>query len=371
MYRHALWLLLPVVCLAQPSSYTISTVAGENSLGPGFAGDGSAATSAQLNTPIGIAVDASHNLYIADSANQRIRKVTASNGNISTYAGSLTSTWAPWTGDGGAATSATLFNPYGVWVDKAGNLFIADLQDQAVRKVNTSGIITTFAGDNFPTSTGDGGPATSASMTYPFSVVGDAAGNLYISASNDNRVRRVAPDGTISTYAGNGTGGFAGEGVPATSASVHSPYGLAVDAAGNLYIADSQNNRIRKVSTGGIITTVAGTGVGGFSGDGGPATSAQIDRPFGVAVDLSGSILIADYLNQRIRRVTPDGIISTIAGGAGAGYSGDGGAATSARLNLPTDVAVDTNGNVYVADSQNNVIRLLTPSAPAVSGGGG
>lgn len=364
MYRPFLWLMLPVVCLAQPSSYTIGTFAGTTTATT--LGDGAAATSAGFSTPIGIAVDSSHNVYIADSADNRIRKVTT-DGKIATIAG----TGVPsWTGDGGAATSATLNGPYGVWVDKSGNVYIADLSNQVVRMISTSGTISTVAGNNYPSHTGDGGPATSASMTWPFSVVGDNAGNLYISAANDNRVRRVAADGTISTYAGNGVGGFSGDGGPATSASIHAPYGLALDPAGNLYIADSQNNRIRRVSSKGIITTVAGTGGSGFSGDGAPATSAQISRPFDVAVDLAGDILIADYANSRIRRVTPDGVINTIAGGAGVGYSGDGGAATSARLNFPTGVAADTNGNIYVVDSSNNVVRVLTPSSPAIQSGG-
>lgn len=370
MYRHALWLLLPFVCLAQPASYTISTYAGQYNLGPGFAGDGAAAAAAQLNNPIGIALDASHNLYIADSANQRIRKVAASNGFISTFAGTLTATWTPWSGDGGAATASTLFQPNSVWVDQSGSVFIADLKDEVVRKVSTTGIITTVAGNNFPTSTGDGGQATSASMTWPCAVVGDNAGNLYISACNDNRVRRVGPDGTISTYAGNGVGGFGGDGGKATSASLHFPYGLAMDPAGNLYIADSQNNRIRKVATDGTITTVAGTGTAGAAGDGGPATGAQLKNPYAVAVDPSGSIIIADYGNNVVRRVTPDGIINRIAGGPSAAYAGDGLGATFARLNSPAGLAVDTNGNIYVADSSNWVIRVLTPVAPAVSGGG-
>jgi uncharacterized protein (TIGR03437 family) len=319
-----------------------------------------------LNTPISVALDSSRNLYIADSANNRIRKVASS--NITTVAGKA---GLGYSGDGAAATSALLFSPYGIWLDSQNNLYIADLSNQVVRKVNSSGVITTFAGNNAPGYSGDGGQATSATMTYPFSVVGDSNGNFFIADSNDNRVRKVAPDGTISTYAGNGVGGFSGDNGLATSASIHAPYGLAVDSAGNLFIADSQNNRIRRVGTDGKITTVAGAGGGGFSGDGGPATSAQIGRPFGVAIDAAGSILIADYGNSRIRRVTPDGIINTIAGSAGIGYSGDSGAATSAKLNFPTGVTVDaSNGQVYVVDSGNNVIRLLTPSAPAVSGGG-
>lgn len=367
MHRYALWLLLPLACAAQPSSYTITTIVGTGAT-PGYLGDGGAATTADLNTPITLALDSSKNLYIADAANQRVRKVTASTGKIATYAGGGGVGWA---GDGAAATSASLYNPNGVWVDGQGNLFIADLLNQVVREVVPSGIISTVAGDNFPSYTGDGGPATSASMTYPWGVVTDNNGNLYISDSNDNRIRVVNSSGIISTYAGNGNGGYGGDGGPATNASIHQPFGLALDSAGNLYFADYANNRIRCVYRNGTIATVAGNGKLGSSGDAGPATSAELNGPYDVAVDSSGDIFIADYGNNKIREVTTNGIINTIAGTGAVGWSGDGGVATAAKLNFPTGVTVDNStGNVYVVDSSNAVIRLLTPQAPAVAGGG-
>jgi len=202
-------------------------------------------------------------------------------------------------------------------------------------------------------------------------VVTDNNGNLYISDSNDNRIRVVNSSGIISTYAGNGNGGYGGDGGPATNASIHQPFGLALDSAGNLYFADYANNRIRCVYRNGTIATVAGNGKLGSSGDAGPATSAELNGPYDVAVDSSGDIFIADYGNNKIREVTTNGIINTIAGTGAVGWSGDGGVATAAKLNFPTGVTVDNStGNVYVVDSSNAVIRLLTPQAPAVAGGG-
>jgi uncharacterized protein (TIGR03437 family) len=234
------------------------------------------------------------------------------------------------------------------------------------------------AGNNAagPGFSGDGGAATSAQFYQPFGAITDAAGNLYITDSGTHRIRKVDTSGNVTTIAGNGTGAgtgvgaFSGDGGPAIAASLNKPFGLCLDSAGNLYFADSSNNRIRKVDTSGIITTVAGTSTFGSAGDGGLATKAQLFRPWDVKIDSAGDLYIADYNNSRIRMVTPDGVINTIAGGSGQGYAGDGGSATAAKLNFPTGIALDTNGTLYIADSGNNVIRQLTPTGPSVSAGG-
>ena len=211
------------------------------------------------------------------------------------------------------------------------------------------------------------GGATGALLDTPTALVLDAAGNLYIADTNNNRIRKVGTDGNISTFAGTGQAASSGDGGPATSAAMNRPEGLAMDSAGNLYIADTASHRVRKISPDGTITTVAGNGNGGFQGDGGPATQASLYYPKGLAVDPSGNLYIADWLNSRIRVVTPDGIISTVAGNGSFDYYGDGGPATSAALRFPWGLAVDAAGNVYVADDENSVIRMLTPVAPLIS----
>jgi uncharacterized protein (TIGR03437 family) len=337
----------------------ITTVAGSGTAGG--SGDGGPATSASLG-PWGVAVDAAGNLYIADYSNSRIRKVSPS-GIISTAAGNGTRGFS---GDGGPATGASLNQPSGVAVDAAGNLYIADYYNYRVRKVSSSGIISTVAGNGIKGFSGDGGTATSATLREPEALAVDAAGNLYIADSTNQRIRKVSPSGIISTVAGTGTWAFSADGGPATSASLSFVEGVAVDAAGNLYIDDSDNGRIRKVSPSGIISTVAGTGTWGFSGDGGPATSASLNDPWGVAVDAAGNLYIADARNGRIRKVSPSGIIGTVAGGGSA--LGDGGAATSASLKHPIAVAVDAAGNVYIADD--NRIRKVTFPPPLIGAGG-
>ena len=337
---------------------TITTVAGNGygSDGGGFSGDGGAAISAELKLPYGVAVDTSGNFFIADSNNNRIRKVSA-NGIITTVAGNGIAGFA---GDGGLATLASLSYPFGVAVDASGNLFIADSNNHLIRKVLTSGIITTVAGGG-TVGLGDGGPATSAIVADPLGIAVDAAGNLFIAEWEDNRIRKVSTSGIITTVAGGGTGGL-GDGGPATSAKLSGPGSVAVDTFGNLFIADSGNNRIRKVSTGGIIMTVAGGGTGGL-GDGGSAISAELDDPGGVAVDTSGNLFIADGGNNRVRKVSASGTITTVAGDGTQGLSGDGGPATSAALNNPTRVAMDVSGNLFIADEGNNRIREVSASS--------
>ena len=359
--------LAPPPCRAQATSYTISTYAGNFTNGAGYSGDGSAPTNGRLNVPIAVALDSSHNLYIADTGNDRIRKI--SNNKLSTIAGVGTFGYA---GDGAQATLAELKSPYGVAVDAAGNVYISDLLNQVVRQVNTKGVINTFAGNNLYGYFGDGVAANSTSLNQPVGLALDAAGNLYIADSQNDRIRSVTPGGVINSVAGGypGWSGNGGDGGPAVPCNLGTPLGVTVDGAGNVYIADSENHRIRKVTPGGIISTVVGTGVAGNYGDGGPAIYAQLNRPWAVVADAAGDLFIADYNNSRIRMVNTSGVITTIAGGAGAGYSGDGGLATLAMLNFPTGLALDTNGNIYIADASNNVIRLLTPTTPSIAAGG-
>jgi sugar lactone lactonase YvrE len=337
----------------------------------GFSGDGGPATAAKLNLPTGIAVDTQGTLFIADTANNRIRKVAPS-GVISTVAGTGVRGFS---GDGGPATSAQLAlnstHYSGVAVDAAGNLYIADTNNYRIRKVTPDGIISTVAGGAFG-SGGDGGPAALAQFHEVWGVAVDFAGNLYIYDELSYRVRKVSASGIVSTVAGNGTPGSSGDGGPATSAQIFQPMGLAVDAAGNLFIADEFNSRIRKVTPAGIISTVAGStpltgnSVGGFSGDGGPATLAQLNSPAGLAFDSAGNLFIADSGNQRVRKVTSTGIISTIAGNGTFGSAGDGGPALSAQV-AALSVAVDASGNVYIGDKSNHRVRKISFAPPTLT----
>jgi len=345
------------------SGGVIATIAGSGTNGP--RGDNGPATNAFLSDPLGIAVDSAGSLYITDANDFRIRQVVA--GAIATVAGD--GIWG-FSGDGGPASSAQLEEPVAVAVDSAGNLYIADYA-QRIRQVS-GGAIATVAGDGAYGSGGDGGPATSAQLFGPTGVAADANGNLYIADVVNNRIRKVS-NGAITTVAGNGTQGFSGDGGPATSAQLDLPSAVAVDPAGNLYISDWGNNRIREVSNG-VITTVAGSGTKGFGGDNGPATSTRINGAEGIAVDSAGNLYIADTGNNRVRKVS-NGVIATIAGIGTPGLSGDGGPAASAQLNAPWGIAVDAAGEVYVSEQLNNRVRLLTPSAllgaaPSVSAGG-
>jgi hypothetical protein len=242
-------------------------------------------------------------------------------------------------------------------VDSAGNLFLTDSWNHRIRKVTPDGIISTVAGNGNASYGGDGGPATSASIFWPFGIAVDTAGTLFIADTCNNRIRKVTLDGIISTVAGNGGQGYSGDGGTATSAQIYYPWGIAVDSAGTLFFTDSMNLRIRKVTSDGAISTVAGNGSQGFHGDGGPATSAQLYTPAGMAVDAEGNLFVAEYGGSRIRWITPAGVISTLAGKVFIGFSGDGGPAASAQLNGPTGVALDAVGNLFIADANNNRIR--------------
>ena len=323
--------------------------------GGGTGGDGGPATSASVWLPYDVFVDGSGNIYIAEGGNRRIRKVDTS-GIISTVAGDGTYGFS---GDGGPATSASVSEPVGVFVDGLSNIYIAEEDSHRIRKVDTSGIISTVAGNGTRGFSGDGGPATSASLSSPQSVFVDGLGNIYIVDAGNYRIRKVDTSGIISTVPLDGLVGFSGDGGPATDAKLFTPRGVFVDGSGNIYIADMNNGRIRKVDTSGIISTVAGNGTFGFSGDGGPATDASLFNPLGVSVDGSGNIYIADMNNGRIRKVDTSGIISTVAGNGTFGFSGDGGPATDASLFNPLGVSVDGSGVIYIADTNNHRIRKV------------
>jgi sugar lactone lactonase YvrE len=332
---------------------TINTLAGTGR--SNYGGDGGPATSAQFSGPIGVAVDAGGTVYVADWDNSRIRAISPA-GIISTVAGTGTRGAG---GDGGPATSAQLYLPGGVAVAADGTLYVGDQQNHRVRAISPAGIMSTLAGTGTPGFSGDGGPATAAQLNLPTGVAVDAGGTVYVADQSNHRVRAISPTGSIRTVAGTGTAGYGGDGGPAASAQLSSPYGVAVDAGGTLYVADRGNYCIRAISPAGIISTVAGTGTPGFSGDGGPATSAQLNQPTGVAVDAGGTLYVGDRGNQRVRAISPAGIIRTVAGTGTAGYGGDGGPATSAQLRTPIGLAVDAGGTVYVADQSNNRVRVI------------
>ena len=342
------------------SSGQINSIAGTGFAG--YAGDADLAVNSVLNHPEDVAVDSSGNVYIADTGNALIRKITT-DGNINYIAGSLTSGTPSvgYSGDNGVATSAGLIEPYGVAVDSAGNVYIAEPTDGRIRQINTKGNMYTIVGNGNLGFAGDGGAATSATLNRPYSIALDSAGNLLITDSLNNRVRKVANNGggNISTAAGNGTFSYSGDNGSATSAQFYAPRAVALDAAGNFYIADTNNNVVRKVASNGTVTTIAGNGTAGNGGDNGAATSAQLSAPQGVAVDSSGNVYIADTANSKVRKVS-GGTITTVAGSGTPGYGGDGGSAASAQLNSPTGLAVDANGNLYIADTLNSAIRKVS-----------
>jgi hypothetical protein len=335
---------------------SLSVTAGTGTAG--YTGDNSSATSATLNLPQGVAMDTAGNLFIADTANHCIRKVSTS-GIITTVAGTGT---AGYGGDDGAATSATLNLPQGIAVDSSGNLFIADTGNHCIRKIDYStGVITTVAGTGTDGDSGDDGAATAARLHSPQSVAVDAAGNIYIADTANHRVRKVASaTGTITTVAGTGTAGYGGDNDQATAAMLNSPAGVAVDSAGNLYIADTANHRVRRLDAAtGIIATLAGTGTGAYAGDNGQATAASLNGPTGLAVDSSGNVYFSDTGNHRVRKVTSAGVIVTVAGTGTASYSTGNSLAVGAAFNAPMGVAVSASDYLYIADKSNSRVRRV------------
>ncbi len=345
----------------------ISTVAGMT--GAGFIGEAGPGPSARLYYPTGVAADASGTVYVADHYNQRIRKISATSGVITTVAGSGTAAFG---GDTGEAPAAQLNYAQGVALSATGALYIADSNNHRVRMVSPPTVVTrvmrTTAGTGTAGYNGDG-PATAAHLYYPYGVAVDAQGNVFISDTYNQRIRKVtAATGAISTVAGTGVAGYNGDG-PATTVRLYYPAGLAIDADGNLYIADQYNYRVRKLTAAtGVLTTIAGIGTGGSTGDNGLATTAQLNLPTGVGLDAANNVYIADQSNHKIRKVTvATGVITTIAGNGTAGVAGDGGPATTAQINSPTGVAVDGSNNVYIADYSNNRLRKVTAGTGVIS----
>jgi len=356
-----IFILAAVVCCAQG---VISTVAGNGT--DGYSGDNGLALNAAMR-PNGVTVDAAGNIYIADLSKSVIRKVDTA-GIITTVAG-FDGEKTQFSGDNGLAIQASIYissNHNGLAVDSAGNLYIADDGHQRIRKVDTNGIITTVAGNGKQNYSGDGVPATSSSLYRPSGVAVDKAGNIYIADTNNARIRRVDMNGIITTVAGNGGFGYAGDNGPATAATLFYPMDVALDTAGNIYIADQNADVIRKVDAiTGIITTVAGDGnvqQPNGDGDGGLATNAVLDGPYSVAVDGAGNMYIAEYAPHRVRKVDTSGIITTAVGAVSTGNLGDGGPPTSAQI-VPAGLAVDSAGNYYIADEGHNRIRKVTIGA--------
>jgi trimeric autotransporter adhesin len=335
----------------------ISTFAGTGS--PGYSGDSGLAISAELSFTKGVAYDKSGNIYISDTQNNVIRKVNSS-GIISTIAGTGV---AGYSGDGGQALSAQLNRPYGIVVDSTGNVYFSDTYNSVVRRISTTGIINTVAGNGTSGYSGDGMNGTLAQLYRPYGLAIDNTGSLYIADCFNSVIRKLNSTGVISTVAGTGSASYSGDGGLATIATLNSPTAVAFDSHGNLFIADYSNNRIRKVNTSNIISTVAGDGTVIFSGDNGPALNASIALPTGIGVDAADNIYICDHNHARIRLVDTTGMIMTIAGNGSFTDSGDGGPATSGSMNGPEEIAVMPSGVVYVAESNGNRIRKITPSS--------
>jgi sugar lactone lactonase YvrE len=359
-------LLVPARLLtAQPG--VITRVAGTGVAG--FSGDNGPATAARLNTPRGAALDADGNLYIADSGNNRIRRVDAATGTITTVAGTGV---AGFSGDAGPASAARLWSPRDVVIDGSGNLFIADSRNNRVRRIDAAtGIISTVAGTGVFGAGADGILATASDLREPVGLAVDAAGHLYLAERSGHRVRRVdAATGFITTVAGTGVAGFNGNGILATAAQLNAPAAIIADEGGHLFIADTGNNRVRRISAAtGLISTVAGTGVPGFAGDDGAATAARLSTPTGIRLDESGHLFIADSGNDRVRRVDSEtGLISTIAGNGTAGGGGDGGLATAAQLNRPYSLRIDEGGNLYIVEEEGDRVRRVEGAAAAPNG---
>jgi hypothetical protein len=342
---------LLVIVASLVNAQTITTIAGNGT--SANSGDGGPAVSASIQGPSGVAVDGIGNIYI--SSFNIIRKVNSA-GTISTIAGSYTMAGA--SGNGGPATFALLNGPDAIVCDALGNIYFVDFNNNWIRKINTSGIISVFAGNGTMGFSGDGGTATSASLNKPLDLAIDGVGNIYILDVGNNRIRKVNTSGIISTYAGTGTYSFSGDGGPAILATFQQPSSITADLTGNVYVADYWNRRIRKIDSSGIINTIAGTGTAGYSGDNGPALAAQISDIIGMATDAAGNLYLSDQAYHVIREINTTGTINTICGTGVAGFSGDGGPAISAQLNVPRNLTVHSN-TLFIVDQTNSRIRTI------------
>ena len=352
--------IISFLCYAS-SGQTISTIAGTGIAG--FSGDGFVATNAKVHAPAHFAVDGCGNIFVTDYTNHVIRKIDRLSGIITTVAGTGLSGFS---GNYGPATLAQLNSPNHIAFDTSGNLYVADMGNNMIRKIDVFGIITTVAGTGSAGYWGDGGPATAAKLNGATGVDVDRSGNIFISDYGNHRIRKVNIGGIINTIVGTGVGGFNGDGIPATSAQINVPTTTRLDATGNLFFVDQFNNRIRKVNTAGIISTVAGAASGGtYAGDNGPATMAQLHYPSDLRIAATGNIFIADAYNNAIRMVDAAGFITTVAGTGISGYTGDGVAATASKLNQPWGLVLDDCGNLYIADALNNRVRKVDMNAIA------
>ena len=327
---------------------------------------GAVASPAQTPPSYGFVVDSlvfdrDGNLYGSDCSAGRIVRLNDAGGATVVVGSGPGGFSGGSSGDGGPATAARISCPHATAFDSAGTMYVTDHNSNLIRRVDEAGIISAFAGGG---TGGDGGPATSAQIDRPVGIAVDAAGNVYFSGY-DNRIRKVDTNGVITTLAGTGAAGFAGDGGPASSALLDGPAGLAFDPQGNLYVADSNNNRIRRIDPSGTITTVAGTGASGEDGDGGPATAATLADPESVAFDAAGNLYVGDAVGNRVRRISTEGVISAFAGTGAEGYAGDGGPGSAALLSATgsaVGLAIDSDGNVYIADPGNHCIRVVAPN---------
>jgi len=322
---------------------------------PGYGGDGGPAASALLNWPRDVALDAGGALHIADTNNHRIRRIAA-DGIIATVAGVGSGGHS---GDGGPALSAQLAAPRGIAVGADGSVYVGDTENHCVRRIDPHGCMSTIAGTGAPGYGGDGGPAVAAQLSWPGAMAVGGDGSVYVADSGNHRIRRVSRDGVITTIAGTGAAGYDGDGGPAACAALSAPRGLALGPDGGLYIGDTENHRVRRVALDGTISTVAGSGGEGYGGDGRAAVEAQLSVPRGVAVGPDASLFIADCGNSVIRQVKSDGTIITIAGNGSEGYIGDGGLAIQAQLSDPHGVVVSREGIVYTAEPRSSCVRVI------------